>query len=250
MILATGSAPALPSLPGLDDSPITVLSADDVLHGRADGAGVAVLLDEDGHHKAASTAEYLAAGGTEVHLVTRADVVAWEITSVSRTPAIERLDALGVRRHPSHWFASVAGSTVHLGSGLEVPNVDVIVAVVPNRPRRALADELTASGESADVLIVGDCLAPRRGHRGRTGRPRRRPGRLMKIPPPTRRIRHPRRGLPFEDADHTRQRGRGVIDTDVVIVGYGTAGASAAIAAVGRGSTSRRAREDARRHSR
>ena len=162
VVLATGSVPALPSLPGLDDSPVTVLSADDVLHGRADDAGVVVLLDDDGHHKAASTAEYLAAGGAEVHLVTQADVVAWEITSVSRTPAIERLDALGVNRHPSHWFESIAGSTVHLGSGLDVPNVDAIVAVVPNRPRSTLADELTASGKYADVLMVGDCLAPRR----------------------------------------------------------------------------------------
>ena len=167
VIVATGSEPARLDLAGIESSRIEVLSCDDVLLGRAEGTSVVVLLDEDGHHKSASTAEYLAGAGAVVHLVTRAEYAAAEITSVSRTPALERLAAAGVIVQTESWFQEARGSTVVLetfGSGdpVEIPNVDLVVTAVANRRRAGLAEDLADSEEIPVVTMVGDCLAPRR----------------------------------------------------------------------------------------
>ena len=167
VIVATGSEPATPYLAGLEDSRIGTLSCDDVLLGRAEGVSVVVLLDEDGHHKSASTAEYLAGAGAVVHLVTRAESAAAEITSVSRTPALERLVAAGVIVHTESWFHEAQGSTVVLeatrgGELAEVTDVNLVVTAVANRRRAGLAEDLVESVEIPVVTVVGDCLAPRR----------------------------------------------------------------------------------------
>jgi 2,4-dienoyl-CoA reductase-like NADH-dependent reductase (Old Yellow Enzyme family)/thioredoxin reductase len=167
VIVATGSVPTLPKLTGVHGSPIETISIDDVLHGRADAASVVVLLDDDGHHKAASTAEYLAAAGAVVHLVTRAESVAAEITSVSRTLAVERLEAAGVIIHTGRWFREALGSKVVLeamgrGDLDEIPDANFIVAAVPNERRADLAEQLRGAPDFPEVSVVGDCLAPRR----------------------------------------------------------------------------------------
>ena len=167
VVLATGSIPVLPTLPGLGTGGISLATPDDVLEGRVLAGPVVVLLDGDGHHKAASTAEYLAEKGSKVHLVTRAESVSPEITSVSRTLAIERLVDRGVIMHTSCWFDSARQTVVELtntttGGRFEVPDVSLVVAALPNRPSTVLEGSLEDLSGGVEIRVVGDCVAPRR----------------------------------------------------------------------------------------
>ena len=168
VIVATGSVPASPAIPGTGEVGSTrLVSVDDVLHLRVPAVSRAVLLDGDGHHKAASTAEFLAESGAEVHLVTRSAQVAPEITGYSQTPAIKRLLDRGVTLHTHSWIREVLGRRVILDSHLTddeviMDDVDLIVAAVPNRPASELYELLARDGRFRDVSAVGDCVAARR----------------------------------------------------------------------------------------
>ena len=121
------------------------------------GVSRAVLLDADGHHKAASTAEFLADQGLKVHLVTQAESIAAEITSISRTPAIKRLVDRGVSFHRLSWIKEVAGRRAVLsnsqnGDEQAIEDVDLIVAAVPQRPATELDEAIRKDGPTPEVL--------------------------------------------------------------------------------------------------
>ncbi|MBI4234498.1 MAG: FAD-dependent oxidoreductase [Chloroflexi bacterium] len=168
VIVATGSVPRLPQILGVGGhGGPRLATAEDVLEGRVAVGRRAVLLDGDGHHKAASTAEFLADRGAQVSLVTRAGAVAQEIIQVSREPVIHRLKQKQVAFHRESWAKETQGHTVVLkdiynGQELAVEEVDLIVSVVPNAPSKGLYDLLEAEGNITEVVAVGDCVAPRR----------------------------------------------------------------------------------------
>ena len=170
VIVAAGSLPDLPNIPGAGQpGGPNVVSVDDVLERRVSYGRRAVLLDGDGHHKAASTAEFLAEQGVEVHLVTRGTGIGAEIGPVSRVALTKRLKDKRVAFHRESWVKEVSGSRVLLqdvDTGAEQPidDVDLIVAAMPNRPSTELYELLKEEWRFPEVVAVGDCVTPRRAH--------------------------------------------------------------------------------------
>lgn len=168
VIVATGSVPSLPEIPGVEEQGATALvSLEDVLERRVDIGKKAILLDDDGHHKASSGAEFLADCGAEVHLVTKSSTMCGEIIIDSYFPILTRLKEKRVVFHRETWCKEVRGKTVVLYDVYNneeemLEGVDTIVAVVPNRPVTELYDILKREGTIKEVVAVGDCVAPRR----------------------------------------------------------------------------------------
>ncbi|MBI4587473.1 MAG: FAD-dependent oxidoreductase [Candidatus Rokubacteria bacterium] len=168
VIVATGSTPEPPEIPGTREPGSPVLAtAEDVLERRVPVGHQVVLLDGVGHHKATSTAEFLAEQGSRVHLVTQAGTVAAEIHPVSRAPALQRLKDRRVAFHRDCWIKEVVGRTavlrdVYNGDEEAIEGVDLVVAATPNRSCTELYDTLRQEDGIPEVLAVGDCVAPRR----------------------------------------------------------------------------------------
>ncbi|TQF68894.1 mycofactocin system FadH/OYE family oxidoreductase 1 [Rhodococcus spelaei] len=158
VVLATGgvAAPTLP--PGR--SGVTVLTAAAVLAGRPVPAGPVVVDDRVGGPIAVGVAEWLAAAGGEVTLVT-ADPVAGSL--LGRTgdlaDANARLARAGVaRRLLTRVTGIVTGGVgvehVHTGERATVP-----AAVLVDCSHRL--PETSFAGVSREAVRVGDCVAPR-----------------------------------------------------------------------------------------
>ncbi len=169
VIVATGSVPDLPIIPGIEQrgSP-RLCSADDLLEGKVQVGKRAMLLDQGGNQKAASTALFLAEHGAKVDVVTRAGSLFAEIPRMSNPPAIQRLKDRHVAFHRDSWIKEVRGGAVvlvdltSLNQDEEViEGVDLIVSVAPNTPSSQLYETLKADGGIPQVVAVGDCASPR-----------------------------------------------------------------------------------------
>ena len=168
VIVATGSVPQLPQIPGIGESGIPALaSIDDVLEGRVQVGKRVLLLAADNHHKSASTAEFMAGKGAQVHVVTESETVASDITRTSRAPVIQRLKESRVVFHTDSWIKEVSERTVVLndlynGDETAVEDVDLVVGGKFNLPNTDLYDALKKDGRISHVVAVGDCVSPRK----------------------------------------------------------------------------------------
>jgi 2,4-dienoyl-CoA reductase-like NADH-dependent reductase (Old Yellow Enzyme family) len=165
VVLATGAATHPDDALALPGGP-PVLELGDVVQ-RPESAGATTLvLDELGSWEAFALAEYLAARGVAVRLVSPLGSMAPRITVYSRLGLAERLRAAGVRIFTMHRPSHACGGTVTIthtvdGSTQALTGIDSIVHVRPARARAGLLDRLTESGWSGQVHLVGDAFAPR-----------------------------------------------------------------------------------------
>jgi thioredoxin reductase len=169
LIVATGSAPRALAVPGITDAgaPPTA-SVYDVLEGRV---GVArgqrvVLLDYEDNYRAASAGEFLADRGAQVHHVTGAATPGKALHLVIQTPLLLRLRQKGVQFWLEREVERIHGSSVALrqlngDDGGVIEGVALIVLACPHRPLDELYRTIRASGAVAEVLAIGDCVAPR-----------------------------------------------------------------------------------------
>ncbi len=161
VVIATGSVPSRPSLPGAGaDRMITAQDA--ILHG-VEGSRVVLLDGGEADWKALTTAERLAADGHEVSLVSPVTVGA-EIDVFSRPPLLRRLRRAGVRFIEYHTATAVHLDRVTVRENFtseehDLP-VDAVVTAWYGRASDELFHQLAELG--LEVYAVGDCLAPRR----------------------------------------------------------------------------------------
>ncbi len=164
VVVATGATPRVPELPGVDLP--HVATAVDVLLGRVQPGRRCVVVDEDGHFAAPTTADLLAGRGCQVTLVSRYFMVGEDIDEGIRADLYARLFGQGVVLEPlTAAVAIVPGGlrTRHTFSGAETAReADTVVLAFGGRAEDGLYHEL--DGRVPELRLVGDAVSPRRIH--------------------------------------------------------------------------------------
>ncbi len=153
VILATGSRPLKPSIPGIDRP--EVVQAKDVLVGKAFvGPRVAML---GGGMVGSEAAEYLADRRRDVTIIEMLDTIAGDMPTKARSFLIPRLKDLGVQMITGAKVEAITdhGVLVNIG-GLQqmVDGFRSIVLALGSKPNDDLAEEL--KGVVKELYVVGD----------------------------------------------------------------------------------------------
>jgi 2,4-dienoyl-CoA reductase-like NADH-dependent reductase (Old Yellow Enzyme family) len=162
VILATGSATATPAwFPPEADVPLA--GPIDILGGAAKVPIRAVVVDDDGHMEGVSIADYLAANGATVDLITAAPQVGPRIDPGNLEPAYRSLLSRGVTFRTGVRVARVERgalvmASVYTGAEFRLDEPGTIVTT-----QRFGEDRLWRElrGRVPEIYAVGDCLTPR-----------------------------------------------------------------------------------------
>jgi len=164
VIAATGSIPLRPSIPGADLA--HVCTVHELLSGRAvTGKKVVVADSGEGHWKFAGAAEYLAAQGKEVILVTPLFMAGADIPESSIPLLYGRLFSRGAEIIPTSMLKAIADQQVTLmnvfsGQEHTLDGVEAVVLATDGQVETALYQEL--KGRVAELYLIGDARAPRK----------------------------------------------------------------------------------------
>jgi 2,4-dienoyl-CoA reductase-like NADH-dependent reductase (Old Yellow Enzyme family)/thioredoxin reductase len=157
VILATGSRPVVPPVPGLKDP----LTAEQVLTGtRKPGHRVLVL---GGGFVGIELAEFLAGRGREVEVVELLDDVARDMEPITRKMTLNRLAKLPVTVHTATQLKRLEGGEAIVQRGdskkeSSLGQFDSVVVAVGHRSHDPLSKALEATG--LDVDVIGDAVHP------------------------------------------------------------------------------------------
>jgi 2,4-dienoyl-CoA reductase-like NADH-dependent reductase (Old Yellow Enzyme family)/thioredoxin reductase len=155
VILATGSRPSVPDVPGLDD-PIT---GEEILtETRQAGDRVLVL---GGGMVGMEVAEFLGKRGKEVAVVEMLEEVARDMDPISLKMTLKRFESLPIPIHTSTRALSFEnGNTLvaKQGERHDLGRFDSVVVTVGNHPHDPLSHELREAG--FEVEVVGDAEKP------------------------------------------------------------------------------------------
>jgi len=163
VVVATGSVAAVPSdIPGIDTARVhEVREVYDDLGSL--GERVLVLADEN-HQQALSTADFLVSAGKQVEVVSRRRFAGQEIEHNTIVTFYPILLGKGVTLTPLSWIRAVNGRHVtlyNLYSGEErTIEVDDVVVALGGKSVRNLYDDL--EGKVGELHLIGDAVAPRR----------------------------------------------------------------------------------------
>lgn len=174
VIVTTGSVPSksgptllrpdLLSIPGAEQE--NVLTIFDVLQETVEVGDHVVVVDEDGHQRAAGTAEFLADKGKRVEIITAFPSVAIDLVATDdQAMYYNRLPKKGVTF--SHYTAvkEISGNTVvvyttYTKAERRIESVDHVVLAMGNRANSGLYRSL--KGLAREIYAAGDCVEPRR----------------------------------------------------------------------------------------
>jgi len=164
VVVATGAVPRVPPIPGIRLPHVT--TASDVLTGHVTPRGRCVVVDEDGHFSAPTTADFLAGRGCQVTIITRYFMVGEDIDEGVRSDLYARLCGQGVVLVPMTIAVEMLPQglrTRHTFSNAEaVLEADTVVLAFGGKANDGLFHEL--EGKLPEVRLVGDACAPRRIH--------------------------------------------------------------------------------------
>ncbi len=161
IVVATGSAPGLPRIPGIEESP--VVDPYGILRRPVRGIGRALVLGAG--IRGVGVARVLAERNVDVVLVEVSREVAFDIASRSR-----RFQEAALRERPN--VAVHLGTTVEaLGKRAavlwdgerrwECGDIDIVVPTRTLLPVTGVADELYGRSDAPPVYLLGDCAQPR-----------------------------------------------------------------------------------------
>jgi len=165
VVIATGSLPHVPALPGLDGK--HVVTDRDVLLDRVEVGERVVVVDDVHTQQGLSTADHLLERGRRVEVVSRLFYPGQDVGITSIVPLYTRLFSRGVVFTPHTDLVAVEGSTVvvanvYTGEERRIEGVDTIVLSMGARSVDLLYRALR--GKVAELHAVGDCVAPRGVH--------------------------------------------------------------------------------------
>lgn len=164
VVVATGSEPVLPRIPGADQAPI--VSARNVLAGNAQvGRRVAVL---GGGNLGSEVAHYLATEGHDVCIIELGLGIANDLGPARRYLLRRELGERKIRRHMRSQVRRLFPDRVSflhiMPDGTRQPTelgpFDTFVAALGSRPRESLF--LALEPEVNAIFIIGDALSPAR----------------------------------------------------------------------------------------
>lgn len=158
IILVTGSSPAIPDIPGIDQK--NVFSADDVLKGKAAIGEKIVVIGA--RLIGAETAEYLAVRGKKVTIVDELDKIAIDMPRPNRYGLKTRIGKLGVREFPNTTVETISDThVVVVNNGKRfVLEADTVVHATGRRPNLELFDPMLRYVKPYNLYTAGDCLSP------------------------------------------------------------------------------------------
>jgi len=163
VVLATGSEPDIPPIPGADKD--TVVTVWEVLKQQREiGQRVLVIAGGEGHQPPVSIAEFLADQGKQVEVVSTLSVVGADIETNTFKLLYQRLLEKGVILSPLTGVKEILPGevvvyNVYTKTERRVP-VDTVVIASGNRSETDLYVAL--KGKVKELHRVGDCLAPRK----------------------------------------------------------------------------------------
>jgi pyruvate/2-oxoglutarate dehydrogenase complex dihydrolipoamide dehydrogenase (E3) component len=163
VIVATGGLPSEPTFPGAEQS--NVVTARDVLSGKAEAGRKVVLLATDRGMESLTTAEFLAERGSEVEILVPQAFMGFPIEPITFTLAQMRLYGKGVVFTPTMDVKSVQGGTVTVshsftGEKSTIEGVDTVVVARGGVANDSLCRAL--KGKVGELYSVGQCVAPRK----------------------------------------------------------------------------------------
>ena len=168
VVVATGSLPMIPSIPGADQE--NVVTYWDVARDQGARGDTILIYDLQGYWPAAGAAELLAGQGKTVHIVTPQTSVGADIHPLTLLLWQQRVQGKGIISTTDATLKAISGNTVTLSSAREgdqewtIDGVDTVVLACGAIPNDALYKSL--KGKVKDLHIVGDCEAPLKLERG------------------------------------------------------------------------------------
>jgi 2,4-dienoyl-CoA reductase-like NADH-dependent reductase (Old Yellow Enzyme family)/thioredoxin reductase len=164
VVVATGSRPRFPSIPIAGDA--FVVSARDVLLDRATPRGRVAIIADDPHMTGPTTADFLAARGYSVEVITPHYVVGEGIDDTQKPVILERLLRQGVALSPLLEARAILSEGVQVrhiltGETRVIPS-DTVVAACGGCADDALFHALR--DWPVERYLIGDAFAPRRVH--------------------------------------------------------------------------------------
>jgi 2,4-dienoyl-CoA reductase-like NADH-dependent reductase (Old Yellow Enzyme family)/thioredoxin reductase len=158
VVLAMGSAPFLPVIPGIDQGPVVL--AEQVLRGKAVVGERVVVIG--GETVGCETADFLAQKGKKVTVVRREEGFATRISPTNRQALLARLAQKEVELLAGASYQGITpeGLLIRDGEGRErLLEADTIVIAAGALPQDGLAQAL--EGKVPQLHRVGDCVEPR-----------------------------------------------------------------------------------------
>ncbi len=166
VIIATGSRPLLPPIPGTDLPHVATVWQ--VIRGEkmAQPGENVFVYDQIGFHQATGTAELLAQKGCTVEVVTPQFYVGGDLgITLDLELWYRRALAKGMRLTADYFLAGLGPNSAtiinnYTGQPRQLEHVSLAVMATPQAPNDALYHEL--QGKVKQLYRVGDCIAPRR----------------------------------------------------------------------------------------
>jgi mycofactocin system FadH/OYE family oxidoreductase 2 len=165
VVVATGSVPKENPFPGAYSFP-QVCHAEHILKGEVEAGKKVILIDMDGHHKATSTAEFLADMGKTVHILTPSLFIGGKLGPLQDLFLMrQRLIKKGVTFTPDIAVLEIQGTTikglnVYSNALIDFEGYDTVVLATGNRVEDSLYFAL--KGRVNELYRIGDCVAPRK----------------------------------------------------------------------------------------
>jgi mycofactocin system FadH/OYE family oxidoreductase 2 len=164
VIIATGAVPKECTLPGADGP--NIFNVWQVLTGEGQTGEKVLFIDNDGHHQATATVEFLADRGKKVHIVTNSPTIGSELGPTQDSYLThQRLAQKGVTFTPDFAVVEIKGVEVkglnfYSNEWHTFSDYDSVVYAMGNRVEDGLYKAL--KGRVKELYRIGDCVAPRK----------------------------------------------------------------------------------------
>jgi hypothetical protein len=166
VILATGSLPILPPIPGADLPHVATVWQVLLGENTAEPGENVLVYDQIGFHQATSVAELLAEKGCKVQVVTGQFYVGGDLgITLDLELWYRRMLAKGAKLTPNHFLASLGPQSAiimnnYTGQARQLESLALAVMATPQIANDGLYQQL--QGKVKQLYRVGDCVAPRR----------------------------------------------------------------------------------------
>ena len=160
IIIATGSTPVIPDMPGIKQGNVVI--ANDVLAGRVEVEGKEVIV-VGGGQVGIETAEFLAEKGKKITLVEMLNKLGRDLGPTVRWVVLARVARRGIKTLTKTKVEEIRGDNVISISDNKrvVFKADTIVISVGSKSDKRLADELRRVETGIEFYTIGDCVEPR-----------------------------------------------------------------------------------------